>query len=155
MNKTIFAIIMILISASGFAQENREIKTAEKTDTLLTLIQEDTEYLKYRYGKEQQTKEYQLYPTQNMWNFLELNTATGQIYQIQYSMNSNERLYTTINSENLNTSYQKYIEVDTGRFELYPTQNMYSFLLLDKVLGRVWQVQWGLKNKDRFIIRIK
>lgn len=155
MNKIIFAIIMILISISGFAQENREIKLTEKADTLLTLIQKDIEFLRYRYEKELETKEYELYPTQNMWNFLELNTATGQIYQIQYSMNSNERLYVTINSENLNNSYQKYIGVDTGRFKLYPTQNMYSFLLLDKVFGRVWQVQWGLKDKDRLIIRIK
>lgn len=146
---------MALLCASGFAQENRENKILERMDTLLTRIQEDIEFLNYKYGKEEQSKEYQLYPTQNIWNFLQLNTATGQIYQIQFSSKSSERTYLIINAENLNNLDRKYFGFDTGRFELYPTQNMYTFLLLDKILGRVWQVQWGFKKEDRFIIKIK
>lgn len=148
-------IIMAIICASVFAQENSENVILERVDTLLSQIQEDIEFLKYKYGKEQQNKEYQLYPTQNIWNFLQLNTATGQIYQIQFSLKSNERTYSTINAENLNMLDRKYFGFDTGRFELYPTQNMYTFLLLDKTLGKVWQVQWGFKKEDRFIIKIK
>lgn len=155
MRKIFFSISVNLVCVLGFAQENREIKYQERVDTLLTQIQDDMEFLRYKYGNEQQTKEFQLYPTQNMWSFLELNTITGQIYQIQFSMKSNERLYTTVNADSLNSSYQKYMEQDTGRFELYPTQNIYTFLLLDRKFGRVWQVQWGFKNEDRFIIRIK
>ena len=33
------------------------------------------------------------------------------------------------------------------RFKLYPTQNIYTFLLLDTINGRTWQVQWSLDNK--------
>lgn len=146
---------MVCLCVLGFAQDNRETKILERIDTLLTQIQDDTEFLRYKYGKEQQIKEYQLYSTQNMWNFLELNTSTGQIYQIQFSLKSSERTYVTINAENLNVLDRKYIGYDTGRFELFPTQNMYTFLLLDKTLGSVWQVQWGFKNEDRFIIKIK
>ncbi|MGJ1015009.1 hypothetical protein ACR77X_13935 [Bacteroides salyersiae] len=154
MRRIIF-VIMTLVCVLGFAQENREIKYQERVDTLLTQIQDDTEFLRYKYGNEQQTKEFKLYPTQNMWTFLELNTATGQIYQIQFSMKSNERLYVTVNAEILDTSYRKYVGRDTGRFELYPTQNIYTFLLLDRKIGSVWQVQWGFKNEDRFISKIK
>ena len=35
-----------------------------------------------------------------------------------------------------------------GRFFLYPTQNMYNFILLDQVDGRTWQVQWSI-DKDK------
>lgn len=30
---------------------------------------------------------YKLYPTQNMWNFLKLNTSTGQISIVQFTVN--------------------------------------------------------------------
>ena len=35
-----------------------------------------------------------------------------------------------------------------GRFFLYPTQNMYNFILLDQIDGRTWQVQWNI-DKDK------
>ena len=42
-----------------------------------------------------------------------------------------------------------------GVFELYPTKNMYQFILLDKANGRTWHVQWGLEDEHRWIRRIK
>ena len=45
-------------------------------------------------------------------------------------------------------------ELKPGRFELYPTQNMYNFILLDKVKGGTWQVQWSAKEKERGVMRI-
>lgn len=45
-------------------------------------------------------------------------------------------------------------DTPAGNFELYPTQNMYQFLLLDKVTGRTWHVQWGFEEKERWIQRI-
>ena len=42
-----------------------------------------------------------------------------------------------------------------GRFTLYPTQNMYTFILLDQLDGRTWQVQWSIEPENRFIIPIK
>lgn len=155
MKRITIIIVMFSVYVLGFAQENKDSKITGRVDTLLMQIQEDIEFLKYKYGHEQETKEYQLYPTQNMWNFLELNTATGQIYQVQFSMDSDKRFYSPINSQILTSSYRKYVGLDTGRFELYPTQNIYTFLMLDKISGHVWQVQWGLKDKDRFIIKIK
>ncbi|WP_410221364.1 hypothetical protein [Pedobacter sp.] len=45
-------------------------------------------------------------------------------------------------------------EEKNGRFFLYPTTNIYNFVLLDQVDGRVWQVQWSTKPEDRLVERI-
>ena len=43
---------------------------------------------------------------------------------------------------------------ETTRYKLYPTQNMWTFILLDTVDGRTWQVQWSQDEQNRFIIPI-
>ena len=45
-------------------------------------------------------------------------------------------------------------EEKNGRFFLYPTQNVWNFILLDQLDGRVWQVQWSIEEKNRMVIRI-
>jgi len=40
-----------------------------------------------------------------------------------------------------------------GRFTLYSTQNMYTFLLLDREDSRIWQLQWSVKPENRGIVR--
>lgn len=42
-----------------------------------------------------------------------------------------------------------------GRFELYPTQNMYNFILLDTETGRTWQAQWSTNYSNRGILEIE
>ena len=96
---------------------------------------------------------YKLYPTENMWTFLELETFSGRIWQVQYSMESNKRFKTVLNS----TDYVYMFDDDNsvafaGRFELYKTQNTYNFLLLDTFSGRVWQIQWSLDSKNRGVV---
>jgi len=39
-----------------------------------------------------------------------------------------------------------------GRFKLYPTGNMYNFIMVDVIDGRTWQVQWNI-DKDKRIVR--
>ena len=41
-----------------------------------------------------------------------------------------------------------------GRFELYPTQNIYNFILLDKIDGKTWQVQWSFDEENRAVLPI-
>ncbi|MBR1882792.1 MAG: hypothetical protein IJ808_07265 [Muribaculaceae bacterium] len=82
---------------------------------------------------------FQLFPTQNMWNFIKLNTQTGEMWQVQYSVNDDDsRIGVTLNDLVLIGSTDKKVN---GRFTLYPTENMYTFLLLDTIDGRVWQTQ--------------
>ena len=41
-----------------------------------------------------------------------------------------------------------------GRFELYSTQNIYNFILLDRIDGKVWQVQWPFDEENRAVVPI-
>lgn len=93
---------------------------------------------------------FQLFPTQNMWNFIKLNTQTGEMWQVQYAINDDEnRVSVTLNDIVLIESTDKKVN---GRFTLYPTENIYTFLLLDTIDGRVWQVQWSSKSNNRGIV---
>ncbi len=47
------------------------------------------------------------------------------------------------------------IKEENDRFALYPTQNIYTFILLDQVDGRTWQVQWSIDTYSRGVIPIK
>ena len=38
---------------------------------------------------------YRLFPTQNMWTFLKLDTMTGQIWQVQYSVKGDDYRFET------------------------------------------------------------
>lgn len=93
---------------------------------------------------------YKLYPTENIYTFLQLDTKTGKIEQVQWSLNSANEGSVSINSEDLTHGYGD----GSGTFELYPTKNMYQFLLLDKTTGRKWHVQWGMESTNRWIRRI-
>ncbi|MBQ2291810.1 MAG: hypothetical protein II248_06630 [Paludibacteraceae bacterium] len=90
---------------------------------------------------------YKLYPTQNTWTLLELDTQTGRVWQVQYSVEGSKyRFKTRLNSWSLLEESDLQV---SGRFELYPTQNMYNFVLLDKISGKTWQVQWSTEYNSR------
>lgn len=96
---------------------------------------------------------YKLYPTENIWNFLKLDTRTGRIWQVQFSVDGDkDRFEVVLNSKDLIWDGKYFIN---GRFELYPTQNMYNFILLDQITGDTYQVQWSLKEENRGIIPIR
>ncbi len=40
-------------------------------------------------------------------------------------------------------------------YQLFPTQNMWTFILLDQLNGKMWQVQWSMELENRGIILIK
>lgn len=97
---------------------------------------------------------YKLYKTDNIWTFLRLETATGRIWQVQYSVDSSsKRGVLPLNSVNLGSIYGSGDEY-TGRFELYKTENMYNFILLDTESGAMWQAQWSFNDENRGIVRI-
>ncbi len=92
---------------------------------------------------------YRLFSTRNMYTFIKLNTRNGQMWQVQWSTESQYRFETILSDiPRINKEEEK-----NGRFFLYPTTNIYNFILLDQIDGRVWQVQWG-KEKERMVIRI-
>ena len=94
---------------------------------------------------------YKLYPTTNMWTFIKLDTRNGKMWQVQFSIKGDDyRFETPLNTKELITNGNK-----SGRFELYPTQNMYNFILLDCINGKTWQVQWSSDLENRTIIPIQ
>lgn len=95
-------------------------------------------------------KNYQLFPTQNIWNFIKLDTRNGKMWQVQYSVGAENRIESVLNSIPLAPGN---LEL-AGRFTLYPTQNIYNFILLDQINGSVYQVQWSAKEENRGVIPI-
>jgi hypothetical protein len=94
---------------------------------------------------------FSLYPTTNIWTFIKLNTTSGQIWQVQYGMEKNSRAIFDIYTDSLLLPNSK---IAQGRFKLYPTQNNYTFILLDQIDGRTWQVQWAIEPEKRGIVPI-
>ena len=90
---------------------------------------------------------YELFPTQNRWTFLKLNTRNGTMMQVQYDIEGDNRFETWLNSTPL---VEKEMEV-VSRFTLYPTQNIWTFILFDQIDGKSWQVQWSQEYENRNI----
>ena len=89
-------------------------------------------------GEQTELFRFKLYPTDNMWTFIKLDTRSGKMWQVQYSVKGDDyRFEIPLNTTVLAT------DSTNGRFELYPTQNMFNFILLDKTGGETWQVQWS------------
>ena len=89
---------------------------------------------------------FRLFSTKNVYTFLKLDTRDGRIWQVQWG--EKDYRFTEPLSTRSKTSLGR-----PGRFTLYPTTNIYTFLLLDQDTGDVWHVQWG-KTADRFATSI-
>lgn len=91
---------------------------------------------------------YKLFPTENIWTFLKLDTSNGKIWQVQYSIDNNYHGEIVLNNKTLVSSEA----AENGRFTLYPTKNMYNFILLDQKDGKIWQVQWSVEEENRVVM---
>lgn len=144
MKKLLIALLMLPLSVS--AQSSYISEPATKTDSIIYSLGYEIQSLR----ETLQTRDrYKLYPTTNTYNSLLLDTKTGRIEQVQWSQNRDNEGSFSINSTDL--SYAGYT---AGSFELYPTPNMFQFILIDKVNGRKWHVQWGLKSSEMWIRQI-
>lgn len=97
---------------------------------------------------------FRLYKTKNTYNFIKLDTRTGQMEMVQWGLDSQNvsKMTYTLSAEKLVYSVEDEIP---GRFTLYATTNFYNFVLLDQIDGRIWQVQWYPNDPDkRWIQRI-
>lgn len=145
MKKIIF-IILLSLAIPSVAQ-----KYQTPTDSILSFLSKQVDSIEKQLIDNCYSNRYKMYATENIYNLLKLDTATGKIEQVQWSLNENEEGTWTINGINLSNT----IVPEPGTFELYPTKNMYQFILLDKLNGRTWHVQWGTGSKKRWIVPIK
>src|SRR5690606_34184613 len=131
MRKLFFASIIVLTTVSASSQST--------SDIAIQNISTDSNVV------------YRLVATKNMYNFIKLNTRNGQMWQVQWSTKgSNYRFESTLSDiSRVDKDGEK-----NGRFFLYPTANIYNFILLDQLDGRAWQVQWALDEEDRAVIPI-
>ena len=120
-----FIVVLLICSQSGLAQ---------------TIEFPATEYT------QDPKANFRLYKTENIYNFIKLDTRTGQMELVQWSVKGNRMSYQL--SDRILVSYEEQIP---GRFTLYATTNIYQFVLLDQFDGRTWQVQWGIDKDFRWI----
>lgn len=97
-----------------------------------------------------QNVSYKLFPTTNIWNFIKLDTRNGEMWQVQWSTENDKRFITNLSLIPLVAKEDE----KNGRFTLQATQNINTFLLIDQMDGRVWQVQWSIDPDKRVVIRI-
>jgi hypothetical protein len=83
---------------------------------------------------------YRIFRTKNIHMMLKLDTRTGQIWETQWSLDDGGRFTQSLNSIVL---VPVGAALRPGRFTLVPTENIYTFILLDQEDGRAWQAQWG------------
>ena len=140
----IFCSMLIAFGASAQSKSGKSQNKVAKDSTLIKIhdLLEDINFRMHGLDR------YKLYPTENTFNFLLLDKRTGQIDIVQWSLDDTEEGSIPLNYEDLS------LDTGCGTFELYPTKNMFQFLLLDKVTGRKWHVQWGFKASERWIKRI-
>lgn len=104
MRKIIVLLILVMttpnVLAQDQAQKNSSYESREKKQINSTI--------------------YQLFPTQNKWTFIKLNTRNGQMWQVQYGLEDGSNLVTDLNSISLVTGEKE----RDGRFTLYPTKYM-------------------------------
>jgi hypothetical protein len=129
MKRIVFFLIISCVSMGAFAQNQ---------NNPIPLVSPDSAIV------------YRLFPTRNTWTFLKLNTRNGQLWQVQWDTGKS-RFEIPLSLKPLVTAEEE----RHGRFFLYPTQNIYNFILLDQLDGRMWQVQWSHEMEDRLVVPIE
>jgi hypothetical protein len=108
-------------------------------------------------SKSQQTNHsessiYKLFPTKNYWTFIKLDTRNGKMWQVHFSVAEDGGQGQIPLNEQPLVSPEKEV---AGRFTLYPTENIFNFILSDQIDGNVYQVQWSMEDKNRGMVQIK
>lgn len=93
---------------------------------------------------------YRLYKTKNTYNFIKLDTRTGQMEMVQWTTSGYPGTYTLSDIKRVDNPEDEI----PGRFTLYATTNFYNFVLLDQIDGRTWQVQWSTDPDEMMVVRI-
>lgn len=93
---------------------------------------------------------FKIYPTENIFNSLKLDTSTGRVWQVQIAVGeASTAIVEIVNNDIPTLDGQNVSDAVAGRFELYPTKNMFNFILIDTTDGRCWQVQWNTSEDKR------
>lgn len=98
--------------------------------------------------KQLEVPTFQLFPTENYWTYIKLDTRNGKMWQVHFTI-SDEGFQ---GEKDLNTRPLILTDQEiNGRFTLLPTKNIYNFILLDQLIGKTYQVQWNDEFLNRFV----
>lgn len=159
MKKVIIILILLNPLLSKAQSSTTDSVTVARRDTLPTDIAIMDSLLSQKVSKllgYLESPRYKMYQTENIYNLLKLDTWTGRVWQVQWG-DSKERVEVIINYRDLRDwptgkedAYEYAAKNRNGRFEMYPTKNMYTFILLDTYTGKTYQVQWSTGYGGRF-----
>ncbi|ASO05388.1 hypothetical protein [Arenibacter algicola] len=119
-------------------------------DSTSTTLQTEKQFEIQQVVQQVEVPNYQLFPTTNTWALIKLNTRNGKIWQVHFSISNDFEGELSLNPYSLVLPDEEI----NGRFTLYPTPNMYNFILLDQIDGTTWKVQWNNERDKRFIRRL-
>lgn len=120
----------------------------------------------FSFAQECKIPKYKVYPTENKEVSLKLDSATGEVWQVEIGVETGEEIASKIDfiSNKTDSTFEKVSDfsdvmknfrvAQNGRFELYPTDNIYEFLMVDTILGTTYQVQWHNQQEKRLISAI-
>lgn len=159
-------LILLFIPLYSFSQEDIErYKVYETTNTYTSLLLDTSTgqiwHLQIGVGDGDQMK-YVLSDMKLAYTFEEINEATKEdmkLWEEEYNskpdsiVSAEDKMFWKPSSveEKIESGYWQLAQ--NGRFELYPTGNMYNFILVDVIDGRTWQVQWNVDEENRMISR--
>ena len=158
MKKLFVLLAFMVIAATSYAQVYKMYKTQNYHNQLrlntmtgeVQQIQDDGQSWEVCSAREvlgDREGRFHLYETQNMWTFIMLDTYTGKNWQVQFSVKGEDYMFAApINMFSL--AYPEKYSDWTNRFQMFATQNMWTFILLDSYNGRLWQVQYSTQDLD-------
>ncbi len=137
MKYLVLGIVFCCCILTSYAQNDEGIKVQDTIINEVDLIE-----------WEDKIGQFKLYPTPNTYTFLKLDTRFGTVEQVHWGNGDGTRGSETVSYEYLARGEEAVI----GRFEIQTTKNIYNFLLIDTIDGRVWQLQWSYDSDKRFLI---
>ncbi len=90
---------------------------------------------------------YKMFKTENNVILLKLDTRTGKAWMTQFRSGSTKSVevpisYTGLEYESLSWN---------GRFDMYATNNIYKFIIIDTYTGKTYMLQWNVEDDKRFV----
>ena len=138
---TLFSFL-ILIAINSYGQIEQ--------DSLSTVKEIEKKVEKKAEIQQLEVPIYKLFPTENYWTFLKLDTRNGKIWQVHFAISDGYEGELVLNSRSLIWDDKEI----SGRFNLHATNNMYNFILIDQLNGKTYQVQWNNDENKRFVSRL-
>ncbi len=157
--KRLITILIACLCCSVFgAKAQRDVSDGSLINNIIkTVVDAPTaktdpvviEYLDAIYRQvEASNPRYKMYKTTHDYISLKLDTATGRVWMIRIGMgDKSTRRQTAVDDS---TPLEDDEMAINGRFELYPTNNSYNFIMIDTYKGTTYQVQWHTESNKRF-----